>query len=401
MQNLKDKHIIVGVSGGIAAYKAAELVRQLRRSGAQVRVVMTAAAQAFITPLSLQALSGQRVHCDILDTENEFAMSHIELARWAQYVLIAPASADFIARIAHGHANDLLSTLCLATPAAIFVAPAMNQQMWQHAAVQDNIGILKKRNVHVLGPAEGEQACGDTGPGRMLEPFELVDALSGSTLAERSLPGCRVLITAGPTQEPIDPVRFISNRSSGKMGYALAQAMQERGAQVVLVSGPVSRPKPVGVDVILVQTAEEMYQAVMQKLPGVDIFIASAAVADYTPARQHTEKIKKAGSVLELDLQPTKDILASVAASAAPPFTVGFAAETGQLEKHARGKLKNKQIDMIAANQVGGCQGGFDRDENSLLVIWQGSSRQLAMQNKLSLAQRLADLIVERYDERK
>ncbi|MCU7960850.1 MAG: bifunctional phosphopantothenoylcysteine decarboxylase/phosphopantothenate--cysteine ligase CoaBC [gamma proteobacterium symbiont of Bathyaustriella thionipta] len=401
MGNLADKQIIVGVTGGIAAYKTAELVRQLRRAGAQVRVVMTAAAQAFVTPLSFQALSGHRVYCDMLDTEHESAMGHIELARWAHCLLIAPASADFIARIAHGHANDLLSTLCLATPADLFIAPAMNQQMWRNAAVQDNIDILKKRNLRILGPAEGEQACGDTGPGRMQEPFELLEALSLASASESPLQDCKVLITAGPTQEPIDPVRFISNRSSGKMGYALAQAMRDRGAQVVLVSGPVSRPPPPGIDVIAVRTAEEMYQAVIQALAGVNIFIGSAAVADYTPAQQYAEKIKKNGSVLELDLRPTKDILGSVATSAAPPFTVGFAAETTQLEKYARGKLENKQIDMIAANQVGTGRGGFYSDENSLLVIWKGGSQVFAMQNKVSLAQRLADLIVERYDEHK
>ena len=386
--------ILLGVSGGIAAYKAAELVRRLREAGAQVRVVMTPAATAFITPLSLQALSGQEVRCDLFDPSAEAGMGHIELARWADLILIAPATADLMARLAHGLADDLLSTLVLASTAPLTLAPAMNQAMWRHPATQDNLRTLSGRGVRILGPVDGGQACGDSGPGRMLEAAEIAAALFPS---RRLPPGCRALITAGPTREPLDPVRFLGNRSSGRMGYAVAQALAARGAEVCLVSGPSALTPPQVAELIQVETAAEMHAAVMARAAHCDLFIAAAAVADYRPAAPQPVKIKKAAAETTLRLVRNPDILAEVAALPGGPFTVGFAAETEDLETYARGKLETKGLDMIAANQVGGTQGGFDSQDNALLVLWSNGARQLPLSPKAQLAGELADLICERY----
>ena len=393
--------VLLGVSGGIAAYKAAELVRRLREAGAEVRVVMTAAAQAFVAPLTFQALSGQEVRSDLLDAHAEAGMGHIELARWADLILIAPATADLLARLAHGLADDLLTTLVLASAAPLVVAPAMNQAMWRHPATQDNLRTLRGRGVQVLGPAEGGQACGDTGPGRMLEPLEIVAALSPRC----ALPaGCRVLVTAGPTREPLDPVRFVGNRSSGRMGYAVAQALVARGAEVCLVSGPSALEPPAVGELVKVETASEMHAAVMARVARCDVFVAVAAVADYRPVAPHPTKIKKSDEEMTLRLVKNPDILAEVAALPRGPFTVGFAAETEEVEMHARGKLKAKGLDMIAANLVGGPPsgsgdrgGGFDSEGNALLVLWEGGERALPFMPKGLLGAELADLICERY----
>ncbi len=396
---LTDKRILLGITGGIAAYKSAELVRRLREQGAQVRVVMTSAATEFITPLTLQVVSGQRVHTELLDSEAEAAMGHIELARWAEVILIAPATADFLAKLAYGHANDLLSTICLATVAPIIVAPAMNRQMWQAKSTQANYMRLQNWGIHCLGPAAGLQACGETGVGRMLEPMELVNGLI-NLFKPGPLAGVKVLITAGPTREDIDPVRFISNRSSGKMGYAVAVAAQAAGAAVTLVSGPVSLTAPVGVPVISVYNAQDMFEAVMAQVDEMDIFIAAAAVADYRPVQLATHKLKKQESQLQLMLERTPDILAAVAALPQPPFTVGFAAETNNLLDYARDKLQRKKLDMIATNQVGITGLGFDSDENALSVCWVDGSVELPRNSKLSLAYQLIEIITQRYQRR-
>ncbi len=395
MSNLSGKQVLLGMTGGIAAYKSAELVRLLRKQGAEVRVVMTAGAQEFITPLTLQALSGQPVHTDLLDPRAEAAMGHIELARWADVVLVAPATADFIARLAQGRADDLLATVCLATDAPLAVAPAMNRVMWENPATRDNMALLKQRNIGCFGPDTGSQACGETGPGRMLEPEDLLRSLE-EIFKSGSLAGCQVVITAGPTREAIDPVRFISNRSSGKMGYALAAAAREAGAAVALISGPVSLPAPERVNVIRVETAAEMYAAVMSQASTMDIFIGAAAVADYRPVTTAEQKLKKSGETMQLALERNPDILATVAALEAKPFTVGLAAETHDLEQHARGKLQSKGVDMIAANKVG--KGlGFDADENALQVFWQAGEVVLPQTRKIKLARQLIDLIAGRY----
>jgi phosphopantothenoylcysteine decarboxylase/phosphopantothenate--cysteine ligase len=390
--------VLLGVSGGIAAYKAAELVRLLRARGAQVRVVMTRAARAFITPLTLQALSGNPVRVDLLDPLAEAGMGHIELARWADLVLVAPASADLMARLAAGLADDLLTTLALATTAPLILAPAMNQRMWLHPATRANAERLGERGVRLLGPAEGEQACGETGPGRMLEPADIVASVLA---ADRGpLAGRQVLVTAGPTREPIDPVRFIANRSSGRMGYAVAGAMARRGARVVLVSGPSALPAPAGVERVAVETAREMEEAVMARAARSDVFVAAAAVADYRVAEPARDKLKKRADALTLRLVRNPDILAQVAALPGGPFTVGFAAETERLAEHAQAKLEAKGLDMVAANRVGAATGGFDRAENALLVLWDGGSRSLPMMPKGPLAEALTSLIEERYAAR-
>lgn len=389
------RRILLGVTGGIAAYKSAELVRRLRERGAEVQVVMTAAATAFITPLTLQALSGRAVRTGLMDPQAEAAMSHIELARWADCILIAPASADFIARLAHGLADDLLSTVCLASEAPLVVAPAMNRVMWQHPATQANCATLAARGVRLLGPAAGEQACGEVGAGRMLEPMALVEALKVTPPAV-DLRGLTVLVTAGPTREPLDPVRFLTNRSSGKMGYAVAEAARDAGADVILVSGPVHLPAPAGVICMRVETAEAMRAAVLQHIAAADLFIATAAVADYRPAVRAADKIKKNGEPLTLSLEPTPDILAEVAARPERPFTVGFAAETERLAAYAEAKRRRKNIDMIAANQVDDRGLGFDSDDNALTVFWEGGSLALPRQPKRALASALLALIAER-----
>ena len=368
MPHLVHKQVLLGITGGIAAYKSAELVRRLRDAGATVRVVMTPAACEFITPLTLQALSGQPVHLDLLDPAAEAAMGHIELARWADVVLVAPASADFMARVAAGIADDLLSTLCLATQAPLLFAPAMNQAMWSNAATQQNLKTLASRGVRFAGPAEGAQACGDTGPGRMLEVPDLVSAAIG-VFAGGPLTGVRVMLTAGPTREAIDPVRYISNSSSGKMGFALAAAAAEAGANVTLVAGPVSLPTPAGVSRIDVVTAAEMHTAVMTRVADCDVFIGCAAVADYRAADIAPQKIKKTGETLALHLVRNTDIIAAVAAHRPRPFTVGFAAETDDLLVHARQKLERKGLDLVIANDVSRSDIGFGSDHNEVQVV--------------------------------
>ena len=395
---MQGKRILLGVTGGIAAYKSAELVRRLRERGADVQVVMTAAAREFVGALTFQALSGRPVRTDLWDSAAEAAMGHIELARWAEVVLVAPATADFLARLAQGRADDLLATLCLASAAPIAVAPAMNRLMWANAATVANIERLRARGVQVLGPAEGAQACGEFGEGRMLEPTELAEQLDALLPAAGPLRGRRVLITAGPTRERIDPVRFISNRSSGKMGFAVAQAAREAGAEVVLVSGPVALPTPPGVRRVDVESAEAMYAAVEAEVNGTDIFISTAAVADYRPAHPSGQKIKKTSERLQLEMERTVDVLASVAARPNRPFVVGFAAETESVEHNARAKLLRKNLDMIAANEVSHTK-GFDCEDNHLIVLWREARRDLGAGPKIALARELVQLIATSYAE--
>ncbi len=391
------RRILLGVSGGIAAYKAAELVRRLRERGAEVQVVMTAGAKQFVTPLTFQALSGRAVRDDLWDEAAEDAMGHIELARWAELVLVAPASADLIARLAMGRADDLLTTLVLATAAPVWVAPAMNRFMWSNEATQANVATLAARGVKLLGPDAGEQACGEVGLGRMQEPEAIAAEIFASEL-NGALHGLHLVISAGPTREPLDPVRFISNRSSGKMGFAVAAAARDAGARVTLVSGPVSLATPAGVTRVDVETAEQMYRAVHAAVTDADLYIGAAAVADYTPARCATQKIKKSSECLELSLQRAPDILASVAALERRPFTVGFAAETTDVEKHAREKLARKRLDLIAANEVGADR-AFDREDNALLVLWPGGRRELELKSKADLAREFIAIVAERYRE--
>jgi len=396
---LADLRVLLGVSGGIAAYKAAELTRRLRDAGAEVRVVLTENAARFVAPLTFQALSGQPVRTGLWDEAAEAAMGHIELARWAQRILIVPASADLIARLAHGFADDLLTTLCLASSAPVAIAPAMNQQMWAHPATQDNIATLGARGVVVLGPAAGSQACGEFGPGRLLEADAIiaeVAALHGPKL----LSGLKVLVSAGPTHEDIDPVRFIGNRSSGRMGFAVARAAAEQGAQVRLVAGPVHLPTPAGVERNDVRSARDMRAAVMQHIPQSDIFISAAAVGDYRPGETATHKIKKQGSSLTLTLNENPDILAEIGALKRRPMLVGFAAETDNLEKYARAKLARKNLDMIAANRVDN-GAGFDCADNELLLFWPGGSEHLGRDDKQVIARRLIARVAERYATRK
>jgi len=397
------RHILLGVTGGIAAYKSAELVRRLKEQGADVQVVMTRGAREFVSELTFQALSGKPVRSDLWDHNAEAAMGHIELARWADAIVIAPASADFIARLAHGLADDLLSTLCLATNAPISIAPAMNHVMWNHPATQANIALLKQRDVQVLGPAEGDQACGETGPGRMLEPAQIVDhlAVCSSHKIERSFVGVKAVVTAGPTREKIDPVRFITNRSSGKMGFAVAAALRDAGAEVVLVSGPVSLPTPDNVTRINVESAEQMLQVVQAHIGNAQLFVATAAVSDYRAAAIADQKIKKTNDneSLHLELARTPDVLATIGASKQRPFLVGFAAETENVEVNALKKLHAKSLDMIAANKVG--EGlAFDCDDNALTVYWQGGKQELCKCSKQALARQLVQLINERYRSR-
>lgn len=397
MGSLADRQICLVVSGGIAAYKAPDLVRRLRDAGASVRVVMTRAATEFVRPLTFQAVSGAPVHVDLLDPQAEAAMGHIELARWAEVVIVAPASADCLARLAHGLADDLATTLCLATAAPLLVAPAMNRQMWAHAATRANLALLRERGVAVCGPEEGSQACGETGAGRMAEPLQIVDAAGALFTRGDALAGLHVLLTAGPTQEPIDPVRFITNRSSGKMGYAVAAAALEAGARVTLVSGPTRLVPPAGCTVVSVTSAADMLAAVLAHVATANIFIATAAVADYTVAAPAAQKMKKQGEALTLTLAPTTDILRTVAARPGAPFTVGFAAETERLAEYARGKLEAKSLNMIAANLVGRAGSGFESDDNELSVFWSGGEKQLGKASKSTLARALMAIIAERY----
>jgi phosphopantothenoylcysteine decarboxylase / phosphopantothenate---cysteine ligase len=390
MERLSNKHIILGITGGIAAYKSAELVRLLKGGGAHVHVVMTQAGQEFITPLTMQALSGNPVHTSLLDSEAEAGMGHIELARWADLILVAPASADFIARLTHGQADDLLTTLCLATSATIAIAPAMNQAMWKDNNTQRNISTLQSDGTPILGPADGAQACGDIGPGRMLEATELA-TLAAQQFDANILTGQQVVITAGPTREAIDPVRYISNHSSGKMGYALAEAAAEAGATVTLISGPVNLPTPARVQRINVTTAQEMYEAAITATQQCDIFIAAAAVADYTPICVADQKIKKHPNLMNIELKPTVDIVASIAALENKPFTVGFAAETENVVAYAQGKLNKKKLDMIIANDVSIAGIGFNSDDNAATLIWPDGQLELAKASKRQLARNIID----------
>ena len=396
MERLVNKRILLGVTGGIAAYKSAELVRRLQDAGADVRVVMTSSACEFITPLTMQALSGNPVHTTLLDPEAEAGMGHIELARWADLVLIAPASANFMARLAHGHASDLLSTLCLATGAPIAIAPAMNQQMWADPATQRNLLILQEKAIRVLGPASGSQACVDVGPGRMLEPGEIALAAAGM-FDHQLLTGRHVVITAGPTREAIDPVRYITNKSSGKMGFALAEAAAEAGARVTLIAGPVNLPTPGRVQRSDVVRALDMYEACLDVVnKGCDIFISTAAVADYRPMVTADHKIKKSTEEVHLTLIKNPDIVAAVSAHARRPFTVGFAAETRDVVSYAQGKLENKKLDMIATNDVSGDNVGFNSDNNAVTVIWPGGHKVLPLASKRQIAKQLIELIAIR-----
>jgi len=390
--------VLLGVTGGIAAYKAPELVRRLVERGCEVQVVMSRGAREFVGPLTFQAVSGRRVRDDLWDQAAEAAMGHIELARWADVVVVAPATANFLGTLAAGLAGDLLSTVCVATTAPLVVVPAMNQAMWANAAVQANRTLLEARGVRFLGPATGDQACGETGPGRMLEPNEIAAALLQQLDPRRAQPlkGLKVVVTAGPTREPIDPVRYITNRSSGKMGFAVAAAARDAGADVVLVTGPVAPPTPPAVRRFDAETAEELYKKVHDEIDGAHIFVACAAVADYRPREAADRKIKRSAAEMELSLVRSPDTLASIAALPRAPFTVGFAAETHDVATHARDKLERKRIDMIAANQVGrDC--GFDRETNELTVFWPGGELALGEGTKGQLARRLVEVIAERY----
>jgi len=393
-------NILLGITGGIAAYKTPELVRRLRERGADVQIVMTTSAEEFVTPTSLQAVSGRPIRTNLWDKEAEAAMSHIELARWADLVLIAPATAEIMARLASGGAPDLLTTLCLATEAPIAIAPAMNRVMWANPAVQANRDMLEARGMRILGPDVGSQACGEEGAGRMLDPDDIAAAVCdpdfAGTVLDGPLAGTTVLVTAGPTREAIDPVRYITNRSSGKMGYAIAAAARALGAHVTLVSGPVVLEEPRGIDVHKVETAEEMYAATHERIADSDIFIAAAAVSDYRPADRAEQKIKKTNDTMSLDLVRSPDILASVAALDDAPFTVGFAAETENVREYALGKLENKRLDMIIANRVGSdC--GFDYDDNAAEALWGGGERTFPQMPKTELAYELVTLIAERF----
>lgn len=393
------KRVLLGVSGGVAAYKSAELVRLLRKQGAQVRVVMTHAATEFVRPLTFQALSGNPVHTALLDSDAENAMGHISLARWADVLAVAPATADVLGKFSHGLADDLLSTLYLAATCPVYLAPAMNQAMWGQPSVQANTATLKAHGVRFIGPKAGEQACGETGFGRMAEPWEICRQLLDGDVGlspPSPLQGVKVLISAGPTREPLDPVRYLTNRSSGKMGYALAQTAAKMGAEVTLVSGPVALPPPMQVKLIKVETAADMYEAVLSEAVGQAVYIGAAAVADYSPVPA-TEKIKKFEGRMTLELDKTRDILAAVAALKPRPFTVGFAAETHNLEAYALGKLQQKKLDMIAANWVGSGAGGFDSDQNALQVFWPNGQQTLAMADKTLIAEQLLELIAQQF----
>jgi len=396
MQSLYGRRVLLGITAGIAAYKAAELARLLVKDGAEVQVVMTRSASEFIGAMTLQAITGRPVRDALFDPQHEAAMRHIELARWAEMILVAPATADFLAQAAAGMAHDLLGTLCLASTAPLVVAPAMNQAMWRHAATRSNVELLQSRGVSMLGPDEGEQACGDSGPGRMLEP-EAIAAAVRERLVSGRLSGRRVVLTAGPTREALDPVRFLGNRSSGKMGFAIAGALRALGAEVVLIAGPVSLPTPAGVKRVDVESAQQMRDAVFTSLPGTAIFIACAAVADFRPAKVVGQKIKKNDETLTLELIRNPDILSEVSLSSDRPFCVGFAAETNDVEAYAEAKRRAKELDMIAANQVGASQ-GFEADDNALLVLWEGGRQALARQPKSVLAEQLVNLIADRFD---
>jgi phosphopantothenoylcysteine decarboxylase/phosphopantothenate--cysteine ligase len=395
----KPRKILLGVTGGIAAYKSPDLVRRLIERGADVQVVMSRSAQQFVAPLTFQAVSGKPVRTDLWDEGAEAAMGHIELARWADEILVAPATAEFIARLAHGFAGDLLTTIALATTAPITIAPAMNRVMWANPATQANVKLLKERGIRVLGPASGEQACGEVGVGRMLEPNDIAAELFVDAPTNSALQGLKVVVSAGPTRERIDPVRFISNRSSGKMGYAVAEAARDAGAKVVLVSGPVQIPAPRGIERIDVESAEQMLNAVQEAVADADIFISAAAVSDYRCAQIAGEKIKKTSDTMTLALSRSPDVLATIGRSGKRLFLVGFAAETENVERNALTKLSSKNLDMIAANKVGDGL-AFDKDDNALTVYWRDGKRELSLTSKAALARQLVELIAERYRAR-
>ena len=400
MKSLANKNILLGVTGGIAAYKSAEIVRHLKKSGASVRVVMTRSAEEFITPLTLQALSGNRVSTELLDAEAEAAMGHIELAKWADGILIAPATANTIARLSSGRGDDLLSTVTLAFDGPISVAPAMNQAMWRDERTQENLKKLIDQDFGICGPGSGEQACGDVGLGRMLEPIDILDMFSLS-FNEGTLSGKKILITAGPTQEPIDPVRFITNRSSGKMGYSLVQAALESGANVTLISGPVNIEPPSNCNFVSIKTAEEMFDAVMHHISGMDVYIGTAAVSDYSPAKASDSKIKKDGSnsPMVLELKENQDILKSVSELEQRPYVVGFAAETNDLIKNAEKKLSNKNLDLIIANDVSNKDIGFDSDDNEVTLITEKEKHLIERQNKRKVSKKIIDFISGRIND--
>ncbi len=395
MMTLTNKKIVLGISGGIAAYKCAELVRRLKEHGCEVKVVMTESAKHFITPLTMQAVSGEIVSDSLLDPAAEAAMGHIEFAKWADLILVAPATCNIIAKMATGIADDLLTTLLLATPAKVAVAPAMNQQMYAHAATQANLATLKARNVLIWGPGKGEQACGDVGSGRMLEPHELV-ALCVEEQPPQILAGKTITITAGPTREPLDPVRFISNHSSGKMGYALAEAALLLGANVNLISGPVTIKAPIGANLINIESAEQLLNEALVYAPQSDAFIGCAAVADYRAGEVATQKMKKQGDELTLTLVKNPDVIAAVAnIEKNRPYTVGFAAETQNVESYAKGKLVNKNLDMICANDVSQSGLGFNSDQNALTLYWQNKQLELPVSSKSTIASKVIEQLAK------
>ena len=395
MTNLTNKKIVLGITGGIAAYKCAELVRRLKDAGCEVKVVMTESAKHFITPLTMQAVSGETVSDSLLDPSAEASMGHIEFAKWADLILVAPATCNIIAKMAAGIADDLLTTLLLATPAKVAVAPAMNQQMYAHAATQANLATLKARNVLIWGPGKGEQACGDIGAGRMLEPHELV-ALCIAKEQPQLLAGKTITITAGPTREPLDPVRFISNHSSGKMGYALAEAALQFGAKVNLISGPVTIKAPTGVNLINIESAEELLTESLTYAPQSDAFIGCAAVADYRAASIATQKMKKQGDELTLTLTKNPDVIAAIAnLTQNRPYTVGFAAETQNVESYAKGKLQNKNLDMICANDVSKSGLGFNSDHNALTLYWHNEQLELPTTSKVEIARKVIEQLAK------
>ncbi|MBB1337686.1 bifunctional phosphopantothenoylcysteine decarboxylase/phosphopantothenate--cysteine ligase CoaBC [Pseudoalteromonas sp. SR44-2] len=395
MTNLTNKKIVLGITGGIAAYKCAELVRRLKDAGCEVKVVMTESAKHFITPLTMQAVSGETVSDSLLDPSAEASMGHIEFAKWADLILVAPATCNIIAKMAAGIADDLLTTLLLATPAKVAIAPAMNQQMYAHAATQANLTTLKARNVLIWGPGKGEQACGDIGAGRMLEPHELV-ALCTAKEQPQLLAGKTITITAGPTREPLDPVRFISNHSSGKMGYALAEAALQFGAKVNLISGPVTIKVPTGVNLINIESAEELLTESLTYAPQSDAFIGCAAVADYRAANIATQKMKKQGDELTLTLTKNPDVIAAIAnLTQNRPYTVGFAAETQNVESYAKGKLQNKNLDMICANDVSKSGLGFNSDHNALTLYWHNEQLELPTTSKIEIARKVIEQLAK------
>ncbi len=397
---LHNRRILLGITGGIAAYKGAELTRRLQDQGADVRVIMTRSATEFITPLTMQALSKHPVHLDLHNPDTESVMGHIELARWADLVLIAPASANFLARLAHGHGDDLLTAVCLAAECPVAIAPAMNQAMWAKSPTQKNRALLVERGIHFLGPDSGIQACGEVGAGRLLDIEALLIGAS-NLFASGRLQGKTVLITAGPTREAIDPVRFISNHSSGKQGYALASAAVDAGARVILVSGPTALTAPERVDLVNVTSAQDMHEAVQARLPETDIMIGVAAVSDYRPKMVETQKIKKGQCgerTLTLELVENPDIIAEAAKHPNAPFTVGFAAETENLENYAKRKLLEKNLAMIVANNVANSQIGFNSDANATTIFWAGGEINIPMMSKRALSERLISIIADRIE---